>query len=45
MIRGGAVAGRPDPILIVGGGLGGAAAALAFARNGFAVPEARGAAA
>jgi len=31
------VAGRPDPILIVGGGLGGAAAALALARKGFAV--------
>ena len=31
------MAGRPDPILIVGGGLGGAAAALALARKGFAV--------
>jgi salicylate hydroxylase len=31
------LAGRPDPILIVGGGLGGAAAALALARHGFAV--------
>ena len=31
------MAGRPDPILIVGGGLGGAAAALALGRKGFAV--------
>jgi salicylate hydroxylase len=37
LIRGGAVSGRDDPILVVGGGLGGAAVALALARKGFAV--------
>jgi salicylate hydroxylase len=37
LIRGGTVAGRDDPILVVGGGLGGAAAALALGRTGFPV--------
>jgi salicylate hydroxylase len=37
------LAGRPDPILVVGGGLGGLTAALAFARNGHPVRVLEGA--
>jgi salicylate hydroxylase len=37
LIRGAAVTRNGDPILIVGGGLGGASAALALARKGFRV--------
>jgi 2-polyprenyl-6-methoxyphenol hydroxylase-like FAD-dependent oxidoreductase len=37
LIRGAAVTGKSEPILVVGGGLGGAAVSLALARKGFRV--------
>jgi 3-hydroxybenzoate 6-monooxygenase len=37
LIRGGALTGKDDRILVVGGGLGGAALALALARKGFRI--------
>jgi 2-polyprenyl-6-methoxyphenol hydroxylase-like FAD-dependent oxidoreductase len=37
LIRGAAVAQKTDPIIVVGGGLGGAAVSLALARKGFRV--------